>query len=359
MSRYMYDGINSLAPVIHADFPNAAMVAGYINGIYAWSQSDWDLFPNAVHVEVTVTASANAGDVLDVENGDTAPAQTAGWIAQRKASGYYRPTIYCSLAAVPAVRQGTGKYVLGTDYDLWVADYDGSTSDVYPVAVAKQYLNTNSYDESVVYDAAWPHRTPANPPATYPLKQGATGALVLAAQERLNAWAKEIKLSPALRLDGNFGPSTEAAVVLAQVYWHYSTKNKTWGEIDQSLMGHLDSAPPNPNWTYGAPRNLKVTGGRTSFKATWEEPANAPVKPAEYLIWVYKGVTCDASTLLPSYDPPRHVPGTETSFAGGSLSDAQGREIPGQKWTVHVAASGPDGAHLGSGVFVTGVATTG
>jgi hypothetical protein len=160
----MYDGINALAAGIAREFPNAAMVAGYINGAYAWSQQDWNLFPHAVHVQVTITASVNSGDVLDVEAGDATPDQAAGWIAMRKAAGYYRPSIYCSLSVIPAVRAGTGSYVLGTDYDIWVADYTGSAHEVTapgsPSATcsATQYESTANYDVSMVYDDGWPHR---------------------------------------------------------------------------------------------------------------------------------------------------------------------------------------------------------
>ena len=69
MTVYMYDGINSLAPGIAREFPNATRVAGYDNGRYAWTQADWDLFPHADHIHISVTADANLGDVLDVETG--------------------------------------------------------------------------------------------------------------------------------------------------------------------------------------------------------------------------------------------------------------------------------------------------
>jgi hypothetical protein len=172
----MYDGINSLAAGIAHKFPGAAMVAGYVNGSYAWTQAEWDLFPHAVKVRISVTASANTGDVLDVESGNATPAQTAGWIQRRKASGYYRPTIYCNRSTIPAVRQGTGAYILGKDYDIWVADWTGSPHEVTapgtPSATcsATQYENTQDYDISVVYDGGWPHRTaPSSPPkATKP-----------------------------------------------------------------------------------------------------------------------------------------------------------------------------------------------
>jgi hypothetical protein len=179
----MYDGINSLAGVIAKAFPDTAMVAGYVNGYYAWTQAEWDLFPHANHVTISITASANAGDVLDVENGDATPAQTEGWIKMRKSAGYYRPTIYCSRSVIPEVRQGTGPYILGRDYDIWVADWTGSPHEVTapgtPTAncCATQYESTADYDASAVYDSAGrtalrAPRTRPSPPNRRPLQQG-------------------------------------------------------------------------------------------------------------------------------------------------------------------------------------------
>jgi hypothetical protein len=175
----MYDGINALAAGIAKEFPSAAMVAGYINGKYAWSQQDWNLFPHANHVQITITASVNAADVLDVEAGDASPNQTAGWIAMRKAAGYYRPTIYCSRSVIPAVRSGTGSYILGKDYDIWVADYTGSAHQVTApgspsaTCAATQYQSTANYDVSVVYDGGWPHRkSPVPAPTRLPAPSG-------------------------------------------------------------------------------------------------------------------------------------------------------------------------------------------
>jgi hypothetical protein len=84
----------------------------------------------------------------------------------RKAAGLYRPTIYCSRSVIPAVRAGTGSYILGKDYDIWVADYTGSPHQVTapgaPAATcaATQYESTANWDASIVYDTAWPHRKP-------------------------------------------------------------------------------------------------------------------------------------------------------------------------------------------------------
>ena len=226
--RIMYDGVAALAAGIARDFPAAAIVAGYCNGDFAWSDADWNLFPHAERVTISVTASANEGDVLDVESGDATPDETEGWIAMRKAAGLYQPTIYCSLSVVPAVRIGTGRWVLGRDYCLWVADYDGSAASVYPLSAAKQYRNTDQYDVSVVYDDGWPRRTPPGPPsvvaapplprspsAVWPagvvLREGGSGAAVRVLQTALHdsgAYGAR-GLAP---IDGIFGDDTLKAV---------------------------------------------------------------------------------------------------------------------------------------------------
>lgn len=167
--QLMYDGINSLAAGIARQFPRAAKVAGYVNGLYAWSQAEWDLFPHADHVKIAVRASTNDGDVLDVETGDATAAEAAAWIRMRHAAGLYRPTVYCSLSVVPDVRRETGSLILGVDYDIWVAKYDRSPAEPavpgLPPArfAAKQYEADSAWDVSVLYDPEWPHRQPAHP----------------------------------------------------------------------------------------------------------------------------------------------------------------------------------------------------
>lgn len=162
----MYDGVNVLAAGISHDFPHLTKVAGYIDGKYRWSQPEWDLFPHADHVHISVRAAANAGDVLDIEIGDATPYQAYSWIKNRKAAGLWRPTIYCSYSIVPAVRQNTREYVLGVDYDIWVAMYDRSKTAPPMVGpgnlaahfAAKQWKSTARWDASAVYDIHWPHR---------------------------------------------------------------------------------------------------------------------------------------------------------------------------------------------------------
>lgn len=141
MTRTMYDSVSAAS--IPAD---ATMVAGYLNGAYAWSSEDWARFPHAVHVTVTVNTSA-AADVLDVENGDASPAEAPGWIATHPGG-----SIYCDSSTWPAVKAAFGGRPLPP---FWIADYNGDASTIPTGAVAAQYEDAGPYDLSVCADY-WP-----------------------------------------------------------------------------------------------------------------------------------------------------------------------------------------------------------
>lgn len=225
MTTLMYDGVNSLAPGIARQFPHAAKVAGYLNGRYAWSHSDWALFPNADHVTITVSASLNAGDVLDVEAGDAMPAEAAMWIRARKASGLHRPTVYCSRSVIPDVRVGTGRFVLGADYDIWVADYTGQPHQVaapgMPAAscAATQYSAANAYDVSAVYDPGWPHRLPPGLPAPSGLSgtPHATGNFEVAPVPGATGYRWQVAAGPASHPGGIYHEQVTTGVHALQV----------------------------------------------------------------------------------------------------------------------------------------------
>lgn len=183
MTRRGWDGINADAAKIRAVWQPGDLVGFYVAGnSYIWTPQERALFPPSALVSITLTAAA-AADVLDVERGGANPADTRGWIAQAKAAGYYRPTVYCSRLTIPAVRQGTGQYILGRDYDIWAADYTGTPHQVIapgtPAATcaATQYESTPDYDLTVVYDDGWPHRKLPGP----------TRAEALAALAAMNA----------------------------------------------------------------------------------------------------------------------------------------------------------------------------
>lgn len=147
----MYDSVTPSA--IPA---TATMVAGYVDGIYAWPPSAWARFPRAVHVPIAVFASTNAGVVLDVETGDATPAQAPGWVQRRRTAGV-DPTVYCNLGMWPAVRRAFDAAQVPQPH-YWIARY--SADQTIPAgAVAVQYADPpasgGQWDISAVADY-WP-----------------------------------------------------------------------------------------------------------------------------------------------------------------------------------------------------------
>ena len=151
--RIMYDSITA------ADIPaNAVMVAGYIDGNWAWAPQDWNRWPEStVKLRITVSAAVNDGHILDVEQGDATPDQCPGWIKMRQAAGLARPTIYCSKSVVPSVQAACK----GLTYDIWDADYtQGYKPRVDAGCVATQFIDPPAsgghYDLSQVLDTWYP-----------------------------------------------------------------------------------------------------------------------------------------------------------------------------------------------------------
>jgi hypothetical protein len=151
MTRTMYDATHQLVPNIPT---NAQMVAGYLPpSPFAWTDTDWARFPNAVHVRIAVRASTNDGHVLDVETGDATPAEAPGWVAMRRAAGA-DPSVYCSTSLWPTVVQQFAQQGIAQPH-YWVAAYPGGGPVIPSGAVAHQYESDSIYDKSVVADY-WP-----------------------------------------------------------------------------------------------------------------------------------------------------------------------------------------------------------
>jgi len=132
MTRVMRDSTTPAAiPVA-----GTQLVAGYANGLYQWSQADYDRFPAAAHVYIDVTGADPAGcGVLDVETGDATVTTAVAWAKARLAlGGTYPPVIYCNRSTLTSLFNAMGAAGLAI-----------------------------GHDESVVYDDAW--HAPA-PPAT-------------------------------------------------------------------------------------------------------------------------------------------------------------------------------------------------
>jgi hypothetical protein len=149
----------------HVNVPNLEtagtdMVAGYVTGSpdIQWTPADWGRFP--LETLVTIDQGGNgspvpSADVRDVEAGAWTVGGaviTAGWAAPR-------PTIYCSLATLPALAAA------GWQGDVWVADWTLTPPAAPPpmppgmTCVAVQYSDQGgggTYDLSVVFDPTWP-----------------------------------------------------------------------------------------------------------------------------------------------------------------------------------------------------------
>lgn len=129
---------------------SAQVVAGYIDGYYAWTREDWARFPNAEKVLITVHGDLR-GNVADIESGDMTPADALRWIQAKQEKGIGGCTVYCNRSTLPSVWAACR----GHAYYVWVADWTGTA---HPVShtVATQYRNVgNSYDLSEVYSQQW------------------------------------------------------------------------------------------------------------------------------------------------------------------------------------------------------------
>jgi len=155
----MYDSIT--AGLIPRD---AQLVAGYVDGLYAWSADDWALFADIPHVRIAVFPTTDDGNCANVEAGDMTPENVVGWVELRRAAGV-DPSVYCSAASWATVRaQFQAQGVAEPHY--WIATWD-SVQAIPPGAVAHQYDNGPNFDTSIVADY-WPGVDPMTAPTPAP-----------------------------------------------------------------------------------------------------------------------------------------------------------------------------------------------
>lgn len=118
--------------------PTAEMVAGYIDGLYAWPPAGWARFAGAKQWRIAVSPFTNDGNVLDVEAGDAAPSQAPGWVTRRRAAGI-APIIYVQASSWASVRLAFAAQRVAEPY-YWIASYDGDPT-IPAGAIAKQYAD--------------------------------------------------------------------------------------------------------------------------------------------------------------------------------------------------------------------------
>lgn len=143
----MYDSVNAFK--IPA---GATLVAGYIDGKYAWTAAEWQHFPRAHRVEIAVLATTDNGRVIDCEKGDATPEQAVEWVKMRRASKVHKlggpAVVYTDRSQWPVVRAA---FAAAKEAEplWWIADWTNAAH--IPVgAVACQYRNTPGFDVSVV-----------------------------------------------------------------------------------------------------------------------------------------------------------------------------------------------------------------
>lgn len=149
----MRDSTNpSLIPV------QTPIVAGYVDGDFAWSAADWARFPDAKKRRIVAVNPQSEGDTFDVERFDLTIASLVLAMhnnIDRTAEDLWP---YCDRS-----NQHTVEDVVWNEFGnnprikMWIATLDGTQvvqQYRYPI-VAVQYIDTGAYDESVVNDALY------------------------------------------------------------------------------------------------------------------------------------------------------------------------------------------------------------
>ncbi len=185
MTRIMADSITA-ADIV----PNPDLVAGYVNGNYAWTTADWQMFGQAGQVRINVTGGLNLGNCLDIETGDATPGHAAAWFDARHAAGTTNLAIYCSRDTLPAVRAAMG----ARHYYVWLATLDG-TRGPFPGIAAVQWAGQaqthGHYDLSEVYDDTW-HPAPGPAPTPVPAGARSLAAKIASDAQTLSHYAQQL-----------------------------------------------------------------------------------------------------------------------------------------------------------------------
>lgn len=131
-------------------------------GVYgAYDDGNWQTYQktfaaystDSLVLALTVNPIDEFGDVLDVETGDAQPFDAPHWVAMRRRAGHPNPGVYCSESVWTAVQQQFDKAGVAQPW-YWIAGYPGSVGagNLYPGALAHQFIDHGSWDESVFVD---------------------------------------------------------------------------------------------------------------------------------------------------------------------------------------------------------------
>ena len=339
---------------------------GYFNGRYANMAALRDRFaPAAKLLGVAVTLSGSLGaDACDCEPGTMGSSlseneQAALAFLQQWKGGSgvsSRPIVYVQGSWAQSMQTFLAAY--GWDrsrYFLWTAHYSGlhlcgpATCRLVSVAADMTQYATGKNDFDVLQPYVVNGGSPT-PPSSGSLSSGSTGAAVKALQKNLNRWQPWADDYPALAVDGDFGGQTEAAV---RGFQQYAGLTAT-GAADATTQARLDDATPKTKpsaFTYDVPTGLVVKGGRTSFRATWNAPADAGTTSVPYGLYVYQGTVADRAHLVKTY--PRIDAPTKSRV----VFQQDGSLPRGESYILHVVAG--DGATARPWVYASASFKTG
>lgn len=220
MPRIMRDSTNP------EDIPTDGtdLVAGYLNGAYAWPADAWARFPAAGHVTIDVTGGRLDADVLDVEAGDASVHTAVRWVQQKYRLAHdYPPVIYCDRETRPQLIQAMdeSRLSVGVHYRLWIATLDGTAmlADMTGVVAVQSEGQPNTgghYDESIVYDdswkpTAWPVSLPAWPGEYLELREP------MLHDDNVRTWQQRMAARGwSIAVDGWYGGESQAVCVAFQ-----------------------------------------------------------------------------------------------------------------------------------------------
>ena len=162
MTRRMFDAVTA------SEIPaGATLVAGYADGEFENVAAMRARFPRAEVVTIAVAHTTRAM-VADIESGDMTPETAVEWARDTMADiANDLLTLYANTSTWPSVVAAFK--AAGEPLPQWfAADYDG-VAELGPGQIAKQYVDTGGYDESVVADY-WPgvDRAPSPPAPPIP-----------------------------------------------------------------------------------------------------------------------------------------------------------------------------------------------
>jgi len=325
--------------------------AGYFNGPFANLTSIHDRFPSKPVMGYATRLNGSFGaDAVDCEPGtlgSSFASNAAGAVTFVKQWGggsklFGKPVVYCmaswqglmeSYLAANGIPRS--RYYLNSSHATGRAHFCGPNTCGYghTQADATQFLFAHSYDQTVMQAYMLGKAVSTGGGGVIVsvdgslISPGDYGSAVLHVAQRLfnlgylphqdisahytfMAFVAAFQKARGLASDGIIGPLT-------------------WAELKKNNPPSHVPAPPPAVFTYSAPQHLTVTGGRTSFKANWNAPVNAPsAAGTKYELYVYEGLIPKTSNLVPTY--PRHV-GHSVAYLGGGLKRKS-------QYTIHVVA---------------------